>query len=458
MEKKWQLWAGIASGALVSIIFIWRSITQNASVLGLIAGGIMAALFAALMIALCARPFAALKGGSLSPDERLGARSLRRSKRHPWGEIMLFVLLTRLAALIVGYLLYRCGRPYPGGIWDTLANVWEHSDSPSYLGIAERWYVTQGDPRFHIVFFPFYPCAIWLFNLIFNNSLISAMAVSFAASVIGAVFVYEAAALDMERDTALRAVKYMLVFPAAFFLTAPMSEALFIMLSAAAIYFTRKKQYAWACVFGALSGFTRSVGGLIIVFIAWEIAEDFITAYRMGTIKEERRALIPNALCLLIVPLGLLGYIYINHAVTGNAFTFMKYQKEHWSQGFGFFFESAATQADAAARAAQRGNISELWGLWIPNLTASIAALVMMLTGAKKLRPAYTAYFIAYFAVACGATWLLSSPRYLTACIPLMLAAAGISGERRTDAVMTAACILLQAAYLFMYVNGYYVY
>ena len=113
---------------------------------------------------------------------------------------------------------------------------------------------------------------------------------------------------------------------------------------------------------------------------------------------------------------------------------------------------------DAAARAAQRGNTGELWGLWIPNLTASIAALIMMLTGAKKLRPAYTAYFLAYFAVACGATWLLSSPRYLTACIPLMLAAANASGERRTDVAMTAACTMMQAAYLYMYVNGYYVY
>ena len=202
MEKKWQLWAGIASATLVSIIFIWRSLTRNASVLGLIAGGIMAALFAALMVALCARPFAALKGGYLSPDELLGARSLRRSRRHPWGEIVLFVLMTRIAALLIGYLLYRYGRAYPGGMWNTLASVWEHSDSPSYLGIAERWYVTEGDPRFHIVFFPFYPCAIWLFNLIFNNSLISAMVVSAAASAVGAVFVYEAAALDMERLSA----------------------------------------------------------------------------------------------------------------------------------------------------------------------------------------------------------------------------------------------------------------
>lgn len=458
MEKKWQLWAGIAGAALVSAIFIYSCLTGTGTVLGLIVGGVMAALFAALFVMLCARPFAALKSGELSPDDLLGARNLRRSKRHPWGEIALFVLIMRMATLLVGYFLYRYGKEYPGGMWNTLAAVWEHSDSPSYLGIAERWYVTEGDPRFHIVFFPLYPCVIWLFNLLINNTLVSAMAVSAVASVIAAIFVYEAAAVDMEREAALRAVKYLFIFPAAFFLTAPMTEALFIMLSAAAIYFTRKKQYLWACIFGALSGFTRSVGGLIMVFIAWEIAEDFITSYRMGKLREEKRMLILNALCLLIVPLGLLGYLYINYSVTGDAFTFMRYQKEHWSQGFGLFFESAATQADYAARAAQTGNANQLWSLWIPNLAASIASLVLMLIGSKRLRPSYRVYYLAYFAVSCGATWLLSSPRYLTACVPLCFAAAEITDEKRSDIAMTVILLLLQAVYLYMYVNGMSVY
>lgn len=418
----------------------------------------MAALFAVIAVSLCMRPFAALKGGALSPDELLGARSLRRARRHPWAEIALFVLLARIVVLIAAYLLYRYGKDYPGGLWNTLSAVWEHTDAPHYLGIAERWYVNEGDPRFHIVFFPLYPCVIWLFNLIFNNTLAAAMAASAAASLGAAIFIYEAAALDMQRDAALRAVKYAFALPAAFFLTAPMSEALFLLLTAAAVYFTRKKKYAWACIMAALSGFTRSVGGLLIVFIAWEIIEDFITAYRSGTINAEKRALLRNALCLLIVPLGLIGYLYINYSVTGDAFTFMRYQREHWNQGFGFFFETAATQADQAAIAAQNGSSAMLWGLWIPNIAASLAALTIMLIGAKKLRPSYIAYFLAYFAVCCGATWLLSAPRYLGVCLPLCFAAAQLNDERRSDAIFTAVCILLQCVYLWFYVNGNYVY
>ncbi len=459
MEKKWQLWAGIASASLVSILFIWRSFTVQQTVLGLCVGGIMAALFAALLVVLCMRPFDALNGGELRADDMIGARNLRCAKRHPWGEITLFVLLSRMAVLVAGYLLYRYGGEYyPGGLWNTLEDVWVHSDSASYLGIAERWYVTEGDPRFHIVFFPFYPCVIWLFNLIVNNTLVSAMLVSTLASIAAAIFIYEAAAVDMQRDAALRAVKYMFVFPAAFFLTAPMSEALFIMLSALSVYLTRRKKYFWACIAAALSGFTRSVGGLLIVFIAWEIIEDIINACRAGTIKQEKRSIIRNALCLLAVPLGLIGYLYINYAVTGDAFKFMQYQSEHWSQGFGFFFESAATQADYAALTVQSGNAGMLAGLWIPNLAASLASLTIMLLGAKKLRPSYTVYFIAYFAVTCGATWLLSSPRYLTACLPLCFSVAQLTEERKSDAAVTAVFVLLQAVYLYFYVNGVYVY
>lgn len=458
MDKRWKTITASAFALIVAAVFIWRTLSAEQTLSALICGGAMTVLFIAVGVALCMRPFEAIEAAALSPDDMLGPRSLRRARRHPWAEIALFVLLSRAVVLIAAYILYSYGKTYPGGLWDTLEDVWTRSDSASYLGIAERWYVTEGDPRFHIVFFPLYPCVIWLFNLALNNTFVSAMAVSAVMSIIAGIFIYEAAAVDMQREAALRSVKYAFAMPAAFFMAAPMTEALFIMLSAAAIYFTRRKKYLIACVLAALSGFTRSVGGLMIVFIAWEITEDFISAYKNSTLKEDKRRLVLNALCLLLVPLGLIGYLYINYSVTGDPFTFMRYQKEHWSQGFGFFFEAAETQLNAAVSAAKRGESALLWGLWIPNLLASFAALILMRMGAKKLRPSYTAYFLAYFVVACGATWLLSAPRYLTACLPLTFSIAANTDERKYDIAVTAVCILLQLAYLGMYVNGLYVY
>ena len=40
-----------------------------------------------------------------------------------------------------------------GGFLPALS-LWLKGDAPHYLGIADNWYVTTGDARFHIVFFP----------------------------------------------------------------------------------------------------------------------------------------------------------------------------------------------------------------------------------------------------------------------------------------------------------------
>lgn len=459
MENKTQWSIGIAAAALLGGLFLWRALAGEVSLGGLFAGAAMAMLFLFVLIPLLSESRRAFcENEALSPDAALGARSLRRARRHPWAEIAFFVLALRLALFLLAYFAYCLGREYPGGLWDTLRTVWLRSDSPSYLGIAENWYVTQGDPRFHIVFFPLYPMAIALFNLLTGDSFASAMAVSTVASLGAAVLIYETAALDYPRETALRAVKYAMILPAAFFFAAPMTESLFFALTLGAVYAVRKKKYFIGCVLAALSGFTRSVGGLLLAFIAYEWLMDVLAARRAGTLAQEKKTHILQALCMLIVPLGLVAYLFINYRVTGDPLTFMTYQKEHWGQGFGFFFETAATQLDYALRAVADGQITKLLGLWLPNLLYSFASLALVAGAVKKMRPSYTAYFLVYFVVTCGATWLLSSPRYLTAAFPLAMAMAALTKERSKDGVATLACLLLLAGYLGLYANGQYVY
>ena len=78
---------------------------------GLAAAGLSCLLFALCLLrgvdhALCfftAQPLP-------SPDARLGRRSLRRDKRHPWERIVLFMLITRLFLFAVGYAFHAAGR------------------------------------------------------------------------------------------------------------------------------------------------------------------------------------------------------------------------------------------------------------------------------------------------------------------------------------------------------------
>ncbi len=458
-ENKLQRRLYVGAIVLTAAAFAVYAFTQAGTVAGLCAAGLACLLFALCLLrgVDAALPFFSAEPLP-SPDARLGRRSLRRNKRHPWARIVLFMLITRLLLLAVGYAFHETGGIYEGGAWDTLRTCWLRTDSPSYLGIAENWYVTEGDPRFHIVFFPFYPICIWAFNFLTGDSFVSAMLVSSIAAIASAILAYEVAALDHERETALRVVKYLFLTPAAFFFAAPMTESLFLLCSLACVYLVRKKRYLWGCLIGALAAFTRSLGVLLLAFAFIEWLYDLLRARRLQTLSAEKGTLIRQGLCLLIVPLGLLGYIYINYAVTGDPFKFMQYQREHWSQGFGLFFHTAAYQTEYALSTLAEGGLRQFFGLWLPNLIYSFGALGLMAAGAKRLRPSYMAYFLAYFVISIGATWLLSAPRYLAACFPLAFALAVLADTREKDAAATAVSFAGLVAYLALYVNGYPVY
>ena len=71
---------------------------------------------------------------------------------------------------------------------------------------------------------------------------------------------------------------------------------------------------------------------------------------------------------------------------------------------------------------------------------AYFGALALLAAAVKKLRPSYTAWFIAYYVIAIGATWLLSAPRYLMA-MPVLPMALGRLTEK--ESAKTCAVIVL---------------
>ena len=457
-ENKLMRTVLITAAILFAAVFCLYAFFRAETVTGLIAAGASLLLFATVCIHTfdaCRR--AVTEPGLPSPDASLGRRSLRFDKRHPWLRILLFMVFTRLVLFAAGY-AFSAGEVYEGGILDTMRTAWLRTDSPSYLGIAENWYVTEGDPRFHIVFFPLYPIFIRLFNYLTGDSFASAMVVSNLCAMVSAILVYEVAALDHDRETALRAVKFTFLSPAAFFFAAPMTESLFLTCCLAAVLCVRKKKYLFGCLFAALAAFTRSLGALLLAFVFIEWLQDVLEARRLETLKENRKTFTLRFLCMFLVPLGLLGYIYINYAVTGDPFRFMQYQREHWNQGFGLFFETAAYQTDYLLSTFAEGDLRQAFGLWLPNLIMSFGALILMIPAAKRLRPSYSVFFIAYYVIAIGATWLLSAPRYLAACFPLGIALAALADTKRKDAAFTLVSFLMLCAYLAMYVNGWPVY
>ena len=271
------------------------------------------------------------------------------------------------------------------------------------------------------------------------NDLYAGMLVSCLAYPAACCVFYRLMRLDFDHRTALRAVSFLWLLPGGFFFVAPMSESLYLLLCLCAIYCMRKDRYLLAGLFGAYAAFTRSLGLLLVIplFLEW------VHAFKTRKPKARLYSLLP----VLIVPVGFLCYLQINYTVSGNALQFLTYQRDHWGQRLGWFFATAAYQTDLLIQ--NFGKDHELFfGLWLPNLVWHFGTLTLFALGSKRLRPSYAAWFIAYFAIAIGTTWLLSGPRYLLAMPAVAMLLAHLCDKKWKVVLCAALLVPLCALYL----------
>lgn len=409
--------------ALVGLFASWWTTTPGVSLPGHIAAIVSAALFGAVCLRFVPGWMADWAGETDAPLP--GGEPSRILPR-----IFLGLLVFDLSVILLAALLRRLW-----GYTDGL-QFWTCTDSRHYLDIARDWYLTEGDWNrlVQLVFLPGYPIVVRLFNYIVPDTLVAGLTVSalcFAGA--GCVF-YRLLRLDLPHRDAMRTLKYVCLLPGAFFFVAPMSESLFFLLCLGCIYCARQNRWLLSGLFGGLAAFTRSLGLMLVVplFFLW--------------VRERKRLSPLKFAAIFLVPLGFCGYCLINYQVAGDPLQFMEYQSVHWGQHLGWFWNTASYQTEWAVRTFTE-DPHNFWGLWLPNLVYGFSTLILMLFAVKRLRVEYTAWFLAYYFIAMGATWLLSAPRYLIAMPAVAMAMAAVPRDRRADAVLTVLCGALSFLY-----------
>lgn len=320
--------------------------------------------------------------------------------------------------------------------------AWVSGDSYHYLCIARDWYLSEGsiDRVVQLVFLPGYPILIRLTHLVIHNWTYAALTVSGVCVALAGTVFYRLAKLDLGEAGARRAIAALCLFPGAFFFAAPMSESLFLLCCVSSLYLARRQKWLLACLFAAYAAFTRSLGITLMIPLALEMVH----------CAAKKRIQLIHGAALLFVPLGFAAYLLVNQQVAGNPFQFLIYQSEHWHQNFGLFFDTASYQTDYAI-GAFRDNPQHFWGLWLPNLTASFGALVLMLLAGRKLRGSWMVWFIPYYFIAIGATWLLSAPRYLLVFFPLSEAVSVLTEKKAVRILMYLLLGIFSLLYFLVY-------
>ena len=375
-----------------------------------------------------------------------------RSKRLDFALICLAALVIHFSAMLIGAHIFGLISEHGarGDLFTLIRRAWmkSNTDVQHYLDIADNWYVNEGNEALFIVFFPMFPALVRGLNLITGEGFISALIINAAATSLAAGVTYLALlpALGARRSRA--AALIYLLLPGAIFMNSPMSEPVFMLFTACFFLSLNNKKFLLAGVFTALAGFTRSLGALLAVPLALVGIGEIVRRIKA---KEPVGGVLARLLIgLLISTFGTLAYLYINWSVFGDPFKFFEFQWSNWHQKACPFIDTPRYMVSRLVTA-YGSDLETFLSLWCPQLVMIFCSLILMTAAARRLPASHIAYFLPYFAVAVGCTWLLSAVRYLCAALPVAAAVALPCKKRAKTVLVFTLLAALYILYTLMY-------
>jgi hypothetical protein len=164
---------------------------------------------------------------------------------------------------------YHGTTPITDGLQGLLLGTWQRWDAIWYLMIANQGY--RADSLAPIVM-PLYPLAMRLLAPGVGGSLLlSGLVITTISSFFAFLALYRLTELEMDSPTARRAVRYLAVFPTAFFLMAPYTEAMFLAFAIGSFLMARRGRWGWSGLLGAAAALIRVPGFVIALPLAVEL-------------------------------------------------------------------------------------------------------------------------------------------------------------------------------------------
>lgn len=357
----------------------------------------------------------------------------------------------RIAVFLCGIVLYAMLSEGTGFSFADYLSYWNRWDGPHYLDLAQKGYANcvENGQHLFLVFFPLYPWCIRLLHLFFHNYLAAALVISFLAYSIGAVFFYLTVSEEYDEEVAQKSLVLLSVSPFAFYFGAVMTESLFFCLLSAEFYFIKKHRFGMAGVIGAFCALCRAQGVIVLGVGAVEFLKCYPVVYyfreRKG--KDFLKKVFTKAIFLLLIPIGTILYLMINHQVEGNCFQFVIYQKEHWYLG-PTFFTNTLGEIFAYLFHPETKFVNKIC-IWMPEFILFFLSFLALFYARKRHPLKYSAFLFVYVMINYSVTWLVSGARYMLCALPLFI----IGGEfmhrhKRVYPFVIAVSAMLMMIYL----------
>ncbi len=181
-------------------------------------------------------------------------------------------LTTRLAVLALTWpaaFIFRGPSKSPQGWFE----LWQNWDAVRLADIAQFGYFSPAEKLYpdQIAFFPGFPAALDIVHAVVRQWTVSGLIVSFVAGAVAVVALSRIAERDYLPGSGSKAVLFLVVSPAAIFLAAGYSEALFLALAATSWLCARSDRWVPAVLLAGLASVVRINGLFLCVAVAIEI-------------------------------------------------------------------------------------------------------------------------------------------------------------------------------------------
>lgn len=324
---------------------------------------------------------------------------------------------------------------------------WGNFDGVHFVGIA-----MQGYHQFDQAFFPAYPMFIRALEVYTGSYVVSGLFISHVFGALAFFYVYLLTKDMYGEKIALWCVGFLMAMPVGFFIGALYTEALFLFLFCAGLYYIRRG-YVWSPVLvGVLAGLTRIQG--VLLSLAY-IGFLFERVYRHQAVR--------SSVVLVLSPLiGLGSYMAYLH-VTYNDWLYFLHAQEAFGAQRTSEFVSLPRVFVRYVRIFVTADLSWAYGIALLEVVVTLAALgACAWLIVKSLKEKHwggigiASMGIAMICMPAVTGTLSSMPRYALPVLSLPIACAHISSHALRWAALIV-CIVVQIFLGLMFVQGRFV-
>lgn len=339
--------------------------------------------------------------------------------------------------------------------WGILGAGLERYDALWYLAIAEHGYpsVDAGAavPEAY-AFFPLLPLLIGVTGrLLLGRWLLAANLIALVAVVAALAAVHRLVEVETgDRAAAGRALVGVAVFPSAYFLVAPYTEAPFLALSGWALVEARRGRWLRAGGLSALAALSRPVGILLVVALALEIVRQHREGRRPDTVG--------SAVAVLGAPVGIGAFLVWAWLATGRPLAPLLAQ-EGWRREWMLPHETLRAAVETAATVWGTLPLGGYHGLDLLLLVPVVAAVGWLLARTPATYGVYAlAHLVVWLVHPFPGRPLMSTYRFALGIAPLGWAFASWTRRGGARVAWWVVSVALLGAMTALFVTAHYVF